>query len=149
MSEEPNEENVLKFTPKKKDTDAPKVLPTESSVEAVDFAKESEIRDLSFRPHRTGTVICTACDHEWVVVAPMEVWEPFPCPKCNLNRGLVKSTAIFPADYEEMACPTCDFSGFMVVCSPRGAKFLCCAKCATMTPLENALYGSPIDELPA
>lgn len=146
MSEEPNEENVLKFTPKKKDPS--KLPPVESSVEAVDFAKESELRDLSNRPHRSASVICTACNHEWVTIAPMEVWEPFPCPECKLDRGLAKSTAVFPSDYEEMACPTCDFSGFVVICSPRGSKFLCCAKCATMTPLENALYGEPEDESP-
>lgn len=40
-------------------------------------------------PHLSGEAICTACKHEWMVVAPVGTTE-HECPSCGTFSGLLK-----------------------------------------------------------
>lgn len=43
-------------------------------------------------PHATGTIICSACKHEWVGVVPHDAdgTSLFECPECLCQKGRFK-----------------------------------------------------------
>lgn len=56
------------------------------------------------KPHFGGQAICTACEHEWIAVAPMTAdKETLECPSCKRNLGVTKSPFV-PEVYLECDC---------------------------------------------
>lgn len=137
-NEAPN--NVLKFKSLPKPQKIEEIQPEEQAILEVDFAQESEVRTYDDYPHRVVEIKCSACDHEWSEICPADHWDNYKCPECSLHRGLAKYTAIYPKDWDERCCETCGFYGFRVARSPTRAVYLCCAQCATLTPLIRVCF---------
>lgn len=64
----------------------------------VDFAE----RKLQNEPHTNGEIVCLACKHTWIGVAPVGTLG-FECPSCGLHKG-VHQYLIGPEDGLHWAC---------------------------------------------
>ena len=82
------------------------------------------------RPHLSGRARCTACEHEWVAVAPVgTVW--LDCPECGTERGLMVYP-VGPQDGElEYQC-NCGGYVFGIRSNETGDVWIYCVSCGTV-----------------
>lgn len=69
------------------------------------------------RPHVSGPVVCTRCEHSWVAVRPVGVIF-LECPKCGAHRGTSFMMMLAAADQilGDECCGQVDGAG--VCCAP-------------------------------
>lgn len=79
------------------------------------------------KPHVHGEVLCHACGHKWIGVAPEGAQPPFECLQCHSIKGMF--TKFFQnVSHPTWHCSVCN--GFLVsIYNHSGTPVVLCATC--------------------
>lgn len=99
----------------------------------------AEIIDLSeHRPHLSGEIKCTTCNHAWIGVCPIDPDGSVPtleCPECGLHQGFFRYP-IMAGEGDEIY--KCNCGGELFYITKNGSR---CIRCGLLHDIGGFNYG--------